>query len=75
MFRGRKKDRRQNYSWAELMKRVYEIDVLKCPDCSGRLKILAAIHRCKEGTPWSEILSDSELWNAERSDLLSLRFT
>jgi len=26
------------------MKRVYEFDVLQCPDCNGRLKILAAIH-------------------------------
>jgi hypothetical protein len=38
------KNRRRNYPWAELMKRVYEFDVLKCPDCNGRLKILAAIH-------------------------------
>jgi hypothetical protein len=26
------------------MARVFEIDVLKCSDCNGRLKILAAIH-------------------------------
>ena len=40
---GRKQCPR-NYSWAALMKRVFEFDVLKCPDCNGRLKILAAIH-------------------------------
>lgn len=40
---GKKKPRR-NYSWAFLMARVFEIDVLKCSDCNGRLKILAAIH-------------------------------
>jgi hypothetical protein len=36
--------RRPNYSWARLMARVFEIDVLECPQCKGRLRILAAIH-------------------------------
>jgi Putative transposase len=39
-----KKPPGRNYSWASLMARVFEIDVLKCSDCNGRLKILAAIH-------------------------------
>jgi hypothetical protein len=43
-IRGEKKNRRRNYLWAELMKRVFEFDVLNCPDCNGRMKILAAIH-------------------------------
>lgn len=34
----------RNYSWAELMKRVWEVDVLKCDRCGGRMRILAAIH-------------------------------
>lgn len=42
--RNPKKRRPRNYSWAALMARVFEFDVLKCPDCHGRLKILAAIH-------------------------------
>ncbi len=33
----------RNYSWAELMKRVFEIDVLKC-ECGGRMRILCAIN-------------------------------
>ena len=32
------------YTWAELMRRVFVIDVLECPRCSGRMRILAAIH-------------------------------
>ena len=32
------------YTWAELMQRVFKIDVLECPRCRGRLRILAAIH-------------------------------
>jgi len=33
----------RNYSWAELMRRVFEIDVLECPRCRRRMRILAAI--------------------------------
>jgi len=33
-----------NYTWAELMKRVWELDVLECPRCRGRMKIVAAIN-------------------------------
>ena len=33
----------RNYSWAELMSRVFELDVLACPRCGGRMRILAAI--------------------------------
>jgi len=31
--------------WAELMKRVFELDVLECERCGGRMRILAAIHQ------------------------------
>ena len=34
----------RNYTWAELMKRVWALDVLECPRCQGRMQILAAIH-------------------------------
>jgi hypothetical protein len=36
--------RPRNYAWAELMRRVFEVDVLACPRCAGRMRILAAIH-------------------------------
>ena len=36
--------RSRNYSWAELMRRVWALDVLECPRCFGRMKIVAAIH-------------------------------
>ena len=35
--------RHRNYTWAELMKRVFLLDVLQCERCGGRLKIIAAI--------------------------------
>jgi hypothetical protein len=36
--------RPRNYSWAQLMARVFEFDVLACPRCGARMRILAAIH-------------------------------
>jgi hypothetical protein len=33
----------RNYPWAALMSRVFELDVLSCPRCGGRMRILAAI--------------------------------
>ena len=35
---------RRNYSWAELMKRVFAIDVLQCDRCGGVMRLMAAIH-------------------------------
>ena len=31
------------HPWADLLKRVFAVDVLRCPGCGGRRKILAAI--------------------------------
>ena len=30
-------------SWAELLKRVFKIDVEICPKCKGKMKIIASI--------------------------------
>jgi hypothetical protein len=37
----RKPERPTRRSWAELMKRVFEIDVLVCPYCEGKRKLIA----------------------------------
>lgn len=34
----------RRYAWADLLRRVFAVDVLECPDCGGRMRILAAIH-------------------------------
>ena len=34
----------RNYSWAELMKRVFGLDVLKCARCGGRIRSPCAIN-------------------------------
>ncbi len=36
--------RSRRLSWAELMRRVLAIDVLRCPRGGGRMRVLAAIH-------------------------------
>ncbi len=33
----------RNYSWATLMKRVFELDVLACPRCGAQMRIISAI--------------------------------
>ena len=35
--------RERRLSWAELMRRVYEVDVLECPRCHGRRKLIAVV--------------------------------
>ena len=35
--------RPRNYTWAQLMARVFALDVLACPRCGSRMRILAAI--------------------------------
>ena len=41
--------------WAQLLKRVFEIDVLQCPFCKGRRKLIAFITE----TPVIRVLSGS----------------
>lgn len=35
--------RHKRYSWSKLLARVFQIDVTVCPECSGKMKIIAAI--------------------------------
>ena len=44
--KGREKRgcRPRNYSWAELMRRVFSVDVLTCPCCGARMRLVAASH-------------------------------
>ncbi len=40
----REPKRRGGYRpWAELLKRTFEIDVLACPTCQGRMRLLAMV--------------------------------
>ena len=35
--------RQRRLTWAQLLKRTFSVDVLACPNCSGRLRVIAAI--------------------------------
>jgi len=35
--------RPNHYAWADLLRRTFAIDVLVCPECGGRLRLLATI--------------------------------
>ena len=35
--------RRHRLAWADLLRRVFRIDVTQCPACGGRMKIVAAL--------------------------------
>ena len=41
---SRRRSRRQRLPWADLLRRVFGIDVLVCPKCAGPRRVLAAIH-------------------------------
>ena len=36
-------ERKRRYTWAQLMRRVFKLDVLECPFCKGRRKLIALI--------------------------------
>ena len=33
----------RHFAWARLMRRAFEIDVLSCPRCGGRLRLMAIL--------------------------------
>ena len=35
--------RPRRLAWADLLRRVFAVDVLECPRCGGRMRLLAAI--------------------------------
>jgi hypothetical protein len=34
---------RNNWAWAALMRRAFALDVLACPRCGGRLRVIATV--------------------------------
>jgi hypothetical protein len=48
-------------TWAMLIKRVYEVDPLECPECGGTMKIISFIER-SQGDVIERILRHCGLW-------------
>ncbi len=38
------KTRLRYWTWAALMHRAFAVDVLACPNCGGRLRLIATLH-------------------------------
>ncbi len=36
-------EKRRDWKWADLMRRVFDLDVLECPRCGGRMTVIATI--------------------------------
>ena len=48
--------------WASLIKKVYEVDPLKCPKCSGRMRIISFIEKKDQMDVIEKILRHCKLW-------------
>ena len=48
--------------WAALIKKVYEVDPLKCPKCSGRMRIISFIEAKDQMDVIEKILKHCKLW-------------
>jgi ribosomal protein S27E len=53
---------RASQTWAMLIKRVYEIDPLECPNCGGQMKVVAFIEP-PQADVIEKILRHCGLWN------------
>ena len=52
------------YTWAELMRRVFKVDVLRCPRCKATpMRILAAIPPPTRAQPLSPARTDTSDWS------------
>jgi len=54
--------RRRRMRWAELIRRVYEIDPLLCPNCGSTMKIISFIERRDQAATVERILRHCGLW-------------
>jgi hypothetical protein len=48
--------------WAALIKMIYDVDPLQCPDCGGEMKVVAFIEKCQMDVV-EQILRHCNLWN------------
>jgi len=49
-------------TWAALIKLVYEVDPLKCPDCGGTMKLISFIEHSRQPEVVQKVLRHCGLW-------------
>lgn len=55
--------RRRRQQWAVLLKKVWNVDALKCPKCGGRMKVISFI---EQPSVIKRILKHLDLWEEPR---------
>ncbi len=63
------KERRKN--WARLIQKIYEVDPLRCPKCSGKMKVISVI---EDEDVIKKILKHLGLLDVKRDALKILSF-
>jgi hypothetical protein len=58
--------RKCRMTWAALIKCVYEVDPLKCPNCGGTMKIVSFIEKVSQASVIEKILRHCGLWKEAR---------
>jgi len=53
--------KKRRMTWAALIKSVYEVDPLQCPNCGGRMKIISFIEKCQPAVI-EKILKHCGMW-------------
>ncbi|MCX6983546.1 MAG: transposase, partial [Lentisphaerae bacterium] len=48
--------------WAAMIKKVYEVDPLKCPKCSGQMRIISFLEKKDQADVIEKILKYCKLW-------------
>jgi len=53
--------KKRKMSWSALIRKVYEVDPLRCPDCGGEMKVISFIDKCQADVV-EKILRHCGLW-------------
>src|SRR5262249_57147992 len=48
--RARAPEKARDWAWADLMRRVFDLDVLVCPRCGGRMSVIGP-HQGRDAVP------------------------
>jgi hypothetical protein len=53
--------------WSALIRKVYEVDPLKCPECGGEMKFISFIEKRDQVAVIEKILKHCNLWTEEKA--------
>ncbi len=57
--------KKRRMTWSILIKSVYEVDPLECPNCGGKMKIVSFIEKCQP-TVLEKILRHCGMWKENK---------